>query len=738
MNVHIGKSEKRVDGRDKVTGKATYAGDFNQPGQLYGVIVGASAGLGRIREIESRTVEAMPGVVAVLSHLNAPKLAYKPHKAFIDPAVGERLHVLQDDQVHFYGQPVALVVADSLDNAERGANALKIHYDRSTPRVDPQDPALVAVVPTALGEEADKTRGDVSRTVPGVVTVDHEYAMERENHMPIETHATLAAWSGDDLTLWSKSQFVVNEQAEIAAIFGIDPARVKVISPYIGGAFGTTLRTWPHVTLAAMAARVTGRPVKVTLTRRQTFHTTGHRPHTLQRVRLSATRDGRLTHVEHEGVGETSRYEQFAEALVSATTYMYACPNVRVQYRLRPSDTSTPTYMRGPGESSGLFALESAMDELAYALDLDPVELRRRNEPKLDEGAGKPFSSRSLVECFDLAGREFGWAKRNPKPRSMRDGRLLLGWGMASSTYPVWFIPASARARLTASGNFEVEAAASDMGPGTYTSMTQVAAETLSVPMASVRFRLGQSDFPPTPPHGGSMTMASVGSGVQAACRGLQAELAKLAQTSRASAFFGASEADLYWDGATLKRRGSEGGMGYAELAAANPGPGPIVATATGGRGEDAGKYSMHAFGAVFAEVAIDPDVYTMQVRRLVGAYGAGRIINPRLATSQCVGGMIGGIGMAIMESTYLDRRDGRPVNSHMADYLLPVNLDIGDIRAYFVDEVDPHVNSLGVKGLGEISLVGVAPAIANAIFHATGKRYRHLPIKIDHLLHDA
>lgn len=738
MNVHIGKGEKRVDGRDKVTGKARYAGDFNQPGQLYGVIVSASAGLGRIQDIESRDVEAMPGVVAVLSHRNAPKLAYKPHKAFIDPAVGERLHVLQDDVVRFYGQPVALVVADSLDNAERAASALKIHYERRQPAVDPRDPSLEVVMPTALGKEADKTRGDVTRKIAGVVTVDHEYDIERENHMPIETHATLAAWSGDELTLWSKSQFVVNEQAEIAAIFGIDASKVKVISPFIGGAFGTTLRTWPHVTLAAMAAKATGRPVKVTLTRRQTFYTTGHRPHTRQRVRLSATRDGRLTHIEHEGIGETSRYEQFAEALVSATTYMYSCPNVRVQYRLRPSDTSTPTYMRGPGESSGLFALESALDELAHELRIDPVELRKRNEPEIDENSGLPFSSRSLVECYDLAGKEFGWERRNPTPGSMRDGRLLIGWGMASSTYPVWFIPASARARLAEDGIVEIEAAASDMGPGTYTSMTQVAAETLGVPLAGVQFRLGQSDFPPTPPHGGSMTMASVGSGVQAACRALQAELALFARTRPGSPFLGASEEELSWNGATLQRRGGGARLGYSELAALNAGAEPVVATATGGRGEDASKYSMHAFGAVFAEVAIDPDVFTVQVRRLVGAYAAGRIINPKLANSQCVGGMIGGIGMAIMESTYLDSRDGRPVNSHMADYLLPVNLDIGDIRARFVDEIDPHVNPLGVKGLGEISLVGVAPAIANAIFHATGRRFRHLPIKIDHLLHDA
>jgi len=736
MNAIMGRGEKRVDGRAKVTGKAAYAGDVFRPGQLYGVIVGASVGLGRVLDIDVASVKKLPGVFDVISHLNAPKLAYGPHKAFIDPASGERLHVLQDDAVRFYGQPVAVVLADTLDNAERAARHLKIQYDRHAPKVDIRDASLESVVPEALGSEATKSRGDVGRDAPGGVTVDAQYDIARENHNPIETHATLAEWEGEKLTLWSKSQFVVNEQAEIAAIFGIPAENVRVISPFVGGAFGTSLRTWPHVTLAALASRIAGRPVKLTLSRKQMFFTTGHRPFTTQHVRISATPEGRITRIVHHGRAETSRYEQFAEALVSATNYMYSCPNLEVQYRLTPTDTSTPTYMRGPGEASGMFALESAMDELSYKLSMDPIELRKRNEPTVDQGSGLPFSSRSLVQCYEAGARLFGWERRNPEPGSMRDGRMLIGWGMASATYPVWFIPASARATLTASGRILVDSAASDMGPGTYTSVTQVAAETLGVGMAEVELRLGQSDFPPTPPHGGSMTMASVGGGVQAACKALQQELMARAVTVSGSPFAGSSRSDLYWEAGGLNRRGDAARLTYAELAKLKPGD--VTATATGGRGSEAEKYSMHAFGAVFVEVAIDPDVYTIAVRRMVGSYGAGRIINPRLATSQCIGGLVGGIGMALMESTVLDGRDGRPINAHLADYLLPVNLDIGDIQVHFVDEVDRYVNPLGVKGLGEIAIVGAAPAIGNAIFHATGTRVRSLPIRIENLLHAA
>ncbi|SOZ18057.1 putative xanthine dehydrogenase subunit [Cupriavidus taiwanensis] len=697
---HIGQPHARVDGRAKVSGNAQYAADFNQPGQAYAVIVGASIGLGRLTELDTEAAQRLPGVLAVLTHKNTPKLPYAPHKGFIDPAHGERLHVLQDDRVHFYGQPVAVVVAQTLDQAEHAATLLRIGYAAQTPVCDPLDPRAEAVVPEAGRDPgphaADRVRGDPDAALAAAaVSIDAHYDAARENHVPIEPNATVAAWEGERLTLWSKSQFVVNEQAEIAAILGLPAGNVRVVCPFIGGAFGTSLRTWPHVTLAAVAARVVGRPVKLVLSRRQTFHLAGHRPRTVQRVALSSTPDGRLTAIVHEGSGETSRYEQFAEALTAVTPFLYSCPNVRTRYRLVPLDISTPAYMRGPGEATGIFALECAMDELAHALEMDPLELRRRNEPRLDEGLQLPFSSRSMLACYERGADAFGWSRRTLAPGSMRDGRLRIGWGMACASYPVFHGQASARVRLLADGTAEVEAAASDMGPGTYTSITQIAAQTLALPLERVRFSLGNSDFPPTPPHGGSMTLASVGSAVRAACL------------------------------AALDRSRDAG-----------HGSGIIEASATAGPDAAArGRFSMHAFGAVFVEVAIDPDVGTIRVRRVVGAYGAGRIVNPRLAASQCTGGMVGGIGMALMERTALDPRDGRPVNAHMADYLVPVNLDIQGLEAHFVDEVDPHVNELGVKGLGEIALVGVAPAVANAVFHATGKRVRELPIRIEHLV---
>ena len=738
----IGRPLTRIDGRAKVTGQARYAAEFNQPGQAHAVIVNATVGLGRIASIDDKAARRLPGVLQVMSHLNAQRLPYRGHKGAIDPAFGERLHVLQDDRVLFHGQPVAVVVAETLDQAERAAMALRIRYAAERPLVDGRDPRAQPIIPDAgkrAGRgSADRTRGDAAAALAAApVKVDAEYDIARENHTPMEPHATIAAWRGDQLTLWSKSQFVVNEQAEIAAIFGLAPDKVQVICPFIGGAFGTSLRTWSHVTLAAMASREVGRPVKLVLNRRQMFFATGHRPRTVQRLALGATPDGRLTSLIHEGTGETSRYEQFVEALTSVSSFMYACPNVRTQYRLTALDTSTPTYMRGPGEASGMFALECAMDELAYKLGIDPLELRRRNEPTIDEGEQLPFSSRSLLKCYDVGAARFGWARRDARPGSMRDGRLRVGWGMACANYPVFYSPASARVRILPDGSAEVEAAASDMGPGTYTSITQVAAEVLGLEADRIRFSLGRSDFPPAPPHGGSQTMASVGSAVRSACIAVQAEIARRAAAGGPSAVQGLSNAAVGWSGGRLRPRGGSGaGEGYAELLA-RLGSGAVEASASSAQDpETARRFSMHAFGAVFVEVTVDPELALVRVRRVVGAYGAGRIVNPRLAASQCIGGMVGGIGMALMERTVLDPRDGRPVNAHMADYLVPVNLDIGQLEAHFVDEVDPHVNPLGVKGLGEIALVGVAPAIANAVFHATGKRQRELPIRIETLLH--
>ncbi|WP_029585056.1 xanthine dehydrogenase family protein molybdopterin-binding subunit [Bradyrhizobium sp. URHD0069] len=733
----IGNPVLRVDGRAKVTGAARYAADFNQKNQLYAVIVGATVGLGRVTAIDVASVSRMPGVVAVISHLNAPKLAYGTHKGSIDPAVGERLHVLQDNQVRFFGQPIAVVVAESLDIAERAAAELKVSYSRQQPVIDPKDPKAQQVTPDPRGRvHADRSRGNADAAVASApVKIDERYDTARENHNPMEPHATIAAWNGNRLTLWSKSQFVVNEQAEIAAIFGIPVQQVQVVCPFIGGAFGTSLRTWPHVTLAAIAARHVGRPVKLVLSRKQMFFTTGHRPRTLQRVALGATSDGKLVSLIQEANGETSRYEQFVEAVTSATNYMVSCPNVSTRYRLSPLDTSTPTYMRGPGEATNMFALECALDELSYKLGIDPIELRRRNEPTVDEETQKPFSSRSLMHCYTEGAERFGWARRDPKPRSMRDGRLLIGYGVASATYPVFYAPANALARLLPSGIVEVEAAASDMGPGTYTSMTQVAAETLGLPMDQVRFRLGYSVYPATPPHGGSMTMASVGSAVRAACIELRRLAEGAAVAAPQSPVFKASVEQLEWKQDRVYRRENAGsGISYREIG--NRAGKPIEAQGSSDHDPELPKrYSMHAFGAAFIEVAVDPDVGTIRVRRTVGVYGAGRIINPFLARSQCIGGIVGGIGMALMESTALDPRDGRIVNAHMADYVVPVNLDISNIDVSFVEENDPHVNPLGVKGLGEIAIVGIAPAIANAVYHATGKRIRTLPIRIENML---
>lgn len=695
----IGKPLARIDGRAKVTGQARYAAEFNQRDQTYAMIVSSRIGLGRIAAIEIDEVACMPGVVAVITHQNAPRLPYWPHKSTIDPAVGERLHVFQDDKIRFHGQPVALIVAQTLEQAEHASSVLRISYESERPIVDLSDSEWQSVVPEARlapGSHVrpDLNKGDAEQALAGAaVKIDADYDIARENHNPMEPHAVIAAWNGDRLTLWSKSQFVVGEQAEVAAIFGIPPEDVTVVCPFIGGAFGTSLRTWPHVTLAAIAARLTRRPVKLVLTRKQMFFTTGHRPRTLQRVELGASNDGKLISIIHEGTGETSRHEQFIEALTAPTGFMYACPNIRTRYRLAPLDIGTPTYMRGPGEATGMFALECALDELSYALGIDPIELRQRNEPTMDERDDRPFSSRSLLKCYEVGAERFGWSRRDPSPRSTRDGRLFIGQGMASATYPTFQGPASAFVRLLQDGRAEVLIAASDMGPGTYTSMAQVATETLGLPIEKVQIRLGRSDYPQTPPHGGSMTMASVGSAVRAACL-------------------------------------------VANEKAARTNIRPIEARASTQRDSDAEeRFAMHAFGAVFVEVSVDPDLCEIRVRRALGVYGAGRIVNPRLARNQCIGGMIGGIGMALMERTVLDRRDGRPVNAHMADYLVPVSLDIPKIDAEFVEEEDIHVNPLGAKGIGEIALVGMAPAIANAVYHGTGARVRTLPIQIEHVL---
>jgi len=702
----IGQPISRVDGRLKVTGGATYAAEFDVPGQAHGAIVRSTIANGRIASIDSAAAERAPGVITVLTHQNASRLAYSPHKAMVDPAVGERLHVLQDNRISHQGQPIALVIADTLEGAIHAATLVRVTYASETgttdiSRVDP-------VLPTLQENDrpSETRRGDPEGALTRAeVKVDQTYVIPRENHNPIEMHATIAAWDDDRLTLWDKTQWVHNTADEIAAVFGIPAENIRVISPFVGGAFGSALRPWPHVTLAALGARVARRPVKVMLSRREMYYGVGYRPHTVQRIALGASRDGGLAAIVHDGHQETSTYEEFSEALVSPTGFLHSCPNIHTRRRIARLNVHTPGHMRAPGEVSGIFALESAMDELAVALNIDPVELRLRNEPEQDESTQRPFSSRSTKECYRVAAERFGWSKRNSQPRSMRDGHWLIGWGMATATYPVYRAPASAMARLLPDGTAEVMSASSDMGPGTWTSMTQVAAETLGLPMERVKFTLGDTRLPRAPVHGGSMTMASVGSAVQAACR-----------RAREDALARGGTNDL----ADAMRRIGQ----------------PVEASADTRPGDESQRFSMHAFGAVFVEVGVDPDLGQTRVRRMVAAYGAGRIVNPKTTRSQCIGGMIGGIGMALMEHSVVDARNGRVANANFAEYAVPVHADAPPVMdVTFVDEHDPHVNPLGVKGVGEIAMVGVAPAITNAIFHATGKRVRELPVTPDKLL---
>ncbi|MGD9618015.1 MAG: xanthine dehydrogenase family protein molybdopterin-binding subunit [Alphaproteobacteria bacterium] len=706
----IGQPVSRVDGRRKVTGAAAYAAEFRVPGVAHGAIVRSTVANGRIASIDTAAAERAPGVIAAVTYRNALRLAYRSHKGFTDPIVGERLHVLQDDQIRHQGQPIGLIIADTLEQASHAAALVRVTY---TPEAGITDIARVEPVqPTEQKTDQGTTQPEETRRgdpegalAASEVQVDQTYVIPRENHNPIEMHATIAAWDGDRLTLWDKSQYVYGVADEIAAVFGIAAEDVRVVSPFVGGAFGSGLRTWPHVTLAALGARVAGRPVKLMLSRREMYYGVGFRPHTVQRVALGASRDGRLAAIIHDGHQETSTYEEYAEALLNASRFLHSSPNVYTRHCIAPMNVHTPIYMRAPGEASGVFALESAMDELAVALNIDPVELRLRNEPERDEFRNLPFSSRSTRECYRVAAERFGWSRRNPEPRSMRDGRLLIGWGMVTATYPMNYSPASARARLLADGTAEVGSAASDMGPGTWTSMTQVAAETLGLPIERVKFTLGDTRLPRTPPHGGSMTMASVGSAVQAACR-----------KAREDALARGGGNDVI---EVMRRLGQ-----------------PIEASVDVSPGDESQRFSMHSFGAVFVEVAVDPDLGEARVRRIVGAYGAGRIVNPKTTRSQCIGGMIGGIGMALMEHAIVDPRNGRVPNANLAEYAMPVHADSPPVMdVIFVEEHDPHVNPLGVKGVGEIAMVGIAPALTNAIFHATGKRVRELPATPDKLL---
>ena len=629
------------------------------------------------------------------------------------PPSGRILSLLQDRSVRYNGEPIGLVVAETFEQATHAASLVRAQYESQIPVIDMQAalPSAYPYKPNINGSSPPSTqRGDLQAGLAGAhARIDATYTAPIETHNSMEPHNTTAQWNGDQLTLYDSTQFVYGVKRFVAKIFGLPEANVRVISHFTGGAFGSKGSAWSHVVLAAMAARALNRPVKVVLTRKQMFGLVGARPHTVQHLTVAATIDGTLTGIRHRSISSTSMLEEWLEPVTLATRLMYACPNQETAHEIVRLNTGTPTFNRGPGESSGIFGLESAMDELAAKLRIDPIELRLRNYAERDPESGQEWSSKSLRDCYRKGAEQFGWSRRAAEPRTVRHGDELVGIGMASCTYPARRAPASAVARLMPDGTIVVQAATHELGTGTYTIMTQIAADALGVPVDRVRFELGDTLFPENPISAGSLTAQSSGTAVHLAATALHDKIAVLG--------------------------GDISSVQAAQSFVTNNGNAPIEARADAKTGDEQKQFSMHSFGAVFAEVRVDESLGTIRLSRMLGSYGVGRIINPKTARSQMIGGMIYGLGMTMFEHTVLDARTGRYMNADLAEYHVAVNADIPEIDVLFMDERDPYTNPLGTKGIGEIGCVGVTAAVANAVYNATGVRVRDLPITLDKVL---
>jgi xanthine dehydrogenase YagR molybdenum-binding subunit len=740
----VGTSINRVDGPLKVTGTARYSAEIPIAELAYGVIVQSEIARGTIAHMDVTEAEQLTGVLSVMTPDNTPKLEslqrFEREGGKGARPTGRALSLLQDDRVHYNGQPIALVIAESFEVAMHAASLVRTTYRADTPTIDMVGALSSAYpsMPRIYGRESPTSRrGDLQAGLAAADTrIDEVYTTPMETHNPMEMHATIALWEGDKVTLWDATQNVYGVRGTVAKSLSIPPENVRVISHFVGGAFGGKGSAWSHVVLAAMAARQVGRPVKIVLTRRQMFGPVGGRPHTVQHITLGARRDGTLTALRHDSTSSTSTIEEWLEPAALATRLLYDCPNEETSHHLVRLNVGTPTFMRAPGEASGTFALESAFDELAHALQMDPIALRLKNYAEADPDTGKPWSSKSLRECYALGAEHFGWARRNPTPGSMRDGDQLVGMGMATSTYPARRMAASAEACVYPNGRVVIKAASHDLGTGTYTVLTQLAADALGVAASCVTIELGDTNLPPNPISAGSMTVASTGSAVHLAAMAVRDKLVQLAVTDPDSPLHGARHEEVeIIDGRLTLRSTADRGESFQQLLERN-GRRPIEGKAEAKPGDETQQYSMHAFGAVFAEVRVDRDLGVVRVARMVGAYGAGRVLNPKTARSQLYGGITFGIGMALMEHTITDLRSGRYVNADIAEYHIPVHADIPPIEVFFVDEKDEQVDPIGAKGIGEIGITGVAAAIANAVFHATGIRIRELPITLDKLLH--
>jgi xanthine dehydrogenase YagR molybdenum-binding subunit len=732
----IGQPISRVDGRLKVTGSARYTADIPAPSAADAAIVHSKIARGRTVSINTTATERAPGVLAVLTHQNMPRMKALPW-SHLRPQ-GQTYLPLQDDKIHYAGQPVAMVVAETLDQAAYAGTLIEIEYEADRPLVFMPQMANEAVVPSQRMWPLASSIGDADKAIAdAAVKLERVYTMPDRHHNPMEPHVTLAAWDEDGtLTLYDSTQMVVGTRKLASLVLSVPEEKINVVCEFLGGGYGGKSWSWPHTLLAALAAKVVGRPVRLQLTRTQMYSMVGHQAATVQTIALGADRDGKLTGIRHDSVNPTSPFDDYVEYAALASRHLWrASGGIATSHKVVHVNRNSPVVLRAPMEAQGHFALESAMDELAYATGIDPLELRLRNDTDTDPYSGRPFSTRALRKCLIDGAARFGWDKRTPEPRSMRDGRYLIGQGVAAAIFTHWRWPGKARVTLRADGSALVEAAAHDIGTGTYTVMAQVAAEALGVATDRVTVHLGDTRLPESHPAIGSATAANATAAVMLAAQTAREKAVALALEGRDAPFVGAGPADVVVADGGLSLVRTNLNITYAELLARN-GLSSLVGDGDYNPVEEVnGPKAVFSFSAVFAEVRVDPEFGVVRASRVVGAYDAGRIINPKTARSQAIGGIIWGVGQALFEQSETDPALGQFINRNYSGYLVPTNADIPKLDALFVGEFDEEASPLGVKGLGELTAVSVAPAIANAVYHATGQRVRELPITVEKLL---
>ena len=735
----------RYEAPRKVTGQARYAADFTPPGMLHGALAVSPIAVGKLESIDIQAAQAEPGVIAVFTHETIPH--YKTLKGFHAGGPGTAsFWPMTGTEIKYAGQPVAFVVAENAAAARRGAALVKARYSEGKKAHIAIDPARSF---PAKGEDMQVTKGDVAAGMKAAAaTVEQTYTTPFEHHNAMEMFATTAEWRGDRLTVWMPSQSVRTTRLGIAEAYELPQTAVEVLSPFVGGAFGSKAGLPPYAMLTIAAAKGVGAPVRLIVTRAQMFTVATFRPESVQKIRLAAAQDGKLTAFEHIETAQTSQFDNVVNPGTHMTQAMYACPNIHTEQRLVRSDTNTPGFMRAPNEMQTFFALESAMDELALALKMDPVELRRVNDTKRHPVKDVPFSSRSLMECYDAAAKSFGWSGRDAKPGAMTDGDWLVGYGCATATYPTQVAPSSARVRMNSGGTALVELAAHDVGTGAYTIMGQIAAARLGLPVDRVEVLMGDSNLPLAPISGGSVTSASAGSAVHVACMNLGMDVARVVSSMKDNPLAGVDPSKITLDNGVLKGpngasmklldalKATPRGEATAQGDYAHPdlSEKALRQTYQGGfgvAGPVTKKHAMFAFGAEFVEVRVHRWTHEIRVPRMHGAFAAGNILNRKTAHSQLLGGMVWGLSSALHEHTEVDHARARFLNTNIAEYLIPVNADVREVNVQMLDEKDDYVNPLGVKGIGEMGIVGTAAAIANAIHHATGKRLRSLPFTI-------